>query len=1346
MLQAVEPPVLYAVVGVILLAVASLFGLVLFASREETFEDVVAKQRKAQEALLNSLQGGSGKSGKQNKKWNKLKNKKASKVKEQEENEIDSGVDDDEPSSESVSIAAPPPVIAVEEPPPPPTATKKKKKKGKKGQQQEAPVEEKLVEEPVVIEEETVTVVEEVPVEQEVEEEIIVDSTNDEVEATPELPSEDEIVEADDDALVEESEILPSEDVPQEAVPEEIEPEESIVTEIAEAAAPIPIPAPAEPVNVVVETTKPRKKKSNKSKEKGVITNTVDKLAAELEDSHLSAEEVQQVMDVLLKKQNEFEQWQKPNQKSDPMEILKKRIAEAELQFAEERQSAQAIALKNKELRLELQQERNARQSIQNEATNRLNQQAKEGEAIRKRLEEKHLSEMHSAQSQISRMQDIIDDGANHHMELQRLKEENSHLKNASMMAQQLAEDKQSLMTELSQLQQTNKSLRQEFDNMILHNQQELNNLSMVKVESETALSNRLQEVNEQLMKVEAQNRSMQQQIEVAEQCKVEMESHQMSAKPEEVEELNAKLLQIETKFNDSESLVKVLHEQLEVKTKELEETRSLLTEAQNKLTELESKVTEQESEKEVEPVNEEVANLVAKVAEKDQMILVLEQQVSTLESQNNQPSSGQHSPDMVVVTSSDLLGSEPILTSESFEEVTADKDFQDETDNKQGEIAVEVTTEVPVESAPEESLLVEAPVTEAVPKTVEALEKEIEDLKVVEKSLQETIAQLEASQTEIRSELDEKIAIINAKNDAISEKDTVIAEKMDAILKAEESLQEAERLLAESNATIVAKEDIIVEKNAEIEQKSETIREKESTIAENLMNIYDLKNTDDTTQDKTSDINKLILEKDQLITELKEKVTKLEESTGDSSADGDLAEKLKKVEEELKEKTESASQLTAKNNELREKNWKVIDALGKAESTSAEKVKAIEISICKGLKQLFPDVNIPKYDNDIDLLFKEFAENVGACTTQKSSELNSEVAKTDEINKKLMEEIAELKKTNELMQASQDEVLKSQEENVHLKNVLTETESMLSRLQTGVDAEVQKWQKKVNEKDVELEETKKGHQELKQILLKHGYEHENLTTLEANLSDGQKQLMAEKQENTRIKTELQELEQNLATSRKEKDEQAQKLQEMENAKPSVSDGELADLNAKLKKTVSERDLLIREYKSMKDNHTKLDAELKSTKDTLAAKLQSSDVLMKEIEQLKAAKPSSPDATDKDAEIKKLNIEIEELKEELREERDCVIVDIDPDNAENLHKQVETLSTELESEKQCKANLASKLEDIEKSYQEECSDDDKILDLESKLKSAEAKIKELEAAQSKKLRQDVGDNSYGTSV
>ena len=42
------------VIFIVVIAVASLFGLVIFASKEEKFEDVVAAQRKEQEVFIES--------------------------------------------------------------------------------------------------------------------------------------------------------------------------------------------------------------------------------------------------------------------------------------------------------------------------------------------------------------------------------------------------------------------------------------------------------------------------------------------------------------------------------------------------------------------------------------------------------------------------------------------------------------------------------------------------------------------------------------------------------------------------------------------------------------------------------------------------------------------------------------------------------------------------------------------------------------------------------------------------------------------------------------------------------------------------------------------------------------------------------------------------------------------------------------------------------------------------------------------------------------------------------------------------------------------------------------------
>jgi len=1253
MLSAADPPFLYAVAGVIVLAIASLFGLVLFASREETFEDVVEKQRKAQEALLHSLQGTSGKSGKQNKKWNKLKNKKAPKAKVVEEQEQDSGVDDDEISPEAVSVSTPPPVIADEEPAPAPAPSKKKKKNKKNKNQQQEVVE--IVEEVVVVEEE------------------IAVEAEPEVEAVPDIPSEEETeavvdvseeeveeIGAVEEPVVEEEEIAVEEVVEVEEEPEVVVPEPEPV--IAE---PEPVPEP-EPVKVepVVEKSKSSKKKNKSAKQKSaavLTTGSFDKLAAELKTADLQADEVQQMMDVLLEKQSELEQWQKPNQKSDPMEQMKRRIAEMEMQFAEERQSSQAVAGKLKEAKVELQEERKARLSLQNQAQNQINQTVQEAETMRKRLEEKYVSDLHDAQSHVKSLQGRLNDGESHLMELQRMKEENTQMKAASMMAHQLAEDKQSLMNELSQLQQTNRALRQEFDNFVIQHQQEMQNIQIAKVDSEGALSQRLQEMNDQLLKAEAHNRNLQ--LEIAEQQRIaeqarmtEAETLQMAAKPdtEANEELTQQVAALEEKCKEYEAQL-------------------LATKA------------EPEVEPEVEPVSSEMAELVAKVAEKDNLILQLEAKMSDMLAAVNDSSSGQQSPDLVVVTPGDLVD-------ESFEEVVPDKDYE----AAQEEVVVPVVA-AEQESAPEvaepEVVVVDVTPEESTPEITEdptaPLKAEIEKLK----------ADYEAAQT------------------TIEENAVAVAQKQAEI----DQLQE--KILSTPTETTSEPAAVDIEElSAQITQLQQTVQEKDAELA------------------RINELEAQVARIPQLEAEIAAaKAVETTPATEDGPTKDELTEQLQSVKDELQSRTDATDELKLKNNELREKNWKVIDALATAEKQLEEKKKSTDIRIIKGLKSILPDFSIPKFEDDYELLFKEFGEKVNETTTSATDHGDSE-ALTEQV-KCLTEENTELKKTNEIMNASQDEINKSQqengqlkEENAHIKNVLIETESMLCRLQTGVDAEVQKWQAKVTEKDAELDTVKKTTDDLKQVLSKHGYEHDNLTVLESSLSDGQKQLMAEKEENSKIKTELKEMEKTQTALQ-------QKIQELQEGGVSTSNPEeVTELQSKLKKTISERDLLIREYKNVKDSNTKMEAELKETKQTLETK----DTEISQMkEQINTATATTTAETvvlgEKEAVIQKLSTEIEELKEELREKNDpdLVIVDIDPDNADNLRKEVEELSTE-------KASLVSKLEDKEKSYSAEDETGNKVTDLEAQLKLAQQKILDLENSMS--TSKDGETRSAGTSV
>merc|ERR1712154_160987 len=106
-------------------------------------------------------------------------------------------------------------------------------------------------------------------------------------------------------------------------------------------------------------------------------------------------------------------------------------------------------------------------------------------------------------------------------------------------------------------------------------------------------------------------------------------------------------------------------------------------------------------------------------------------------------------------------------------------------------------------------------------------------------------------------------------------------------------------------------------------------------------------------------------------------------------------------------------------------------------------------------------------------------------------------------------------------------------------------------------------------------DKTKKSHEEITEVLSKNGYDVADITKLGSSLSNCQKQLMAEKEEVTRMKAELVEAE--------------RKLEELKNGAVKATNEEVTELNTKLKKTISERDLLIREYKNVKDNNTKVE-------------------------------------------------------------------------------------------------------------------------------------------------------------
>jgi hypothetical protein len=556
----VEPSGLYAIAGVVLLALFSVIGLIMFASKEPDFEDVVAEQRKEQQELITSLQAGSksGKSKSKNKKWKKKEKKVIP------DEDADSGVDDIDPSTESLIKVEPEPEPQA----PPPKKKNRKNKKHKEPVVIEVEPESSTIEEFVT--EEIITStdasIDQTPVDI-IHEDVIVSSEEIVEESIP-MPIEEEIVEAVDDLTVETipemSEISEISEIPEILEIPEIPEIPTIEEEPSEPAA---LPTP-EIVAASTHAKKNKKSKANKAvKPQEGSFMTLEKLQKEIESAQMDAGEVQQIIDVLLAKQNEMEQWQKPGQKNDPIEQLKRQVAELEAKLTDEKTIAVAALTKSKQYRNEALHEKSQLSAYEKQATEKINQLTRDSEATRKRSEqsqEKLNLDIQSRDSQIRRMQELIDSGSNH--EVTKLKEEIQNLKQASIRAQQLTEDNNSLMGELNQLQQNNKRTLQQYSQIeerAKYFEGQASTFQQHMEQSEQMLSARLQEVSDSLLQSEAEKHNLIQQL----------QSVQIGSDVVQVEHVTSSELP-PAEFGDQSDLQQRLHEEQAEKSELLQQVQ----------------------------------------------------------------------------------------------------------------------------------------------------------------------------------------------------------------------------------------------------------------------------------------------------------------------------------------------------------------------------------------------------------------------------------------------------------------------------------------------------------------------------------------------------------------------------------------------------------------------------------------------------------------------------------------------------------------------------------------------------------------------------------------------------
>ncbi|XP_068729611.1 ribosome-binding protein 1-like isoform X7 [Montipora capricornis] len=362
-------------------------------------------------------------------------------------------------------------------------------------------------------------------------------------------------------------------------------------------------------------SVKKPKGKSKITKDKGPIQEDVNtnRLFEMVESAQLNSSEIQAMIDVLLNKQGDDAQWKKSTAKGDSVEILKKQLQDKDAQILEERQQSQNVANKLKELRDELQQEKQKQKAQQANATNKITTQAQEIQALQARMQashENHAVELQTVQSQMRQLQEVV--ASSSMSSMQRLQEENAQLKNASMRAAQLNADKESLTAELTKLQQSYRHVKGDLAGKVEQlTQSEANcrsaeekirqltiHQNSVK-EAEAVLSKRLAEVNEELNTSQAKNSSLQNdlndmtQLLRAEEAKSSQLSEQVKglAAADSLNSLTAKLQEATSRVSELEDTLTGFENQLKAsqevqlqKDKEIQVLQEQLTLSQEQV------------------------------------------------------------------------------------------------------------------------------------------------------------------------------------------------------------------------------------------------------------------------------------------------------------------------------------------------------------------------------------------------------------------------------------------------------------------------------------------------------------------------------------------------------------------------------------------------------------------------------------------------------------------------------------------------------------------------------------------------------------------------------------------
>nr|XP_023963364.1 kinectin isoform X6 [Chrysemys picta bellii] len=594
-------------------------------------------------------------------------------------------------------------------------------------------------------------------------------------------------------------------------------------------------------------------------------------------------------------------------------------------------------------------------------------------------------------------------------------------------------------------------------------------------------------------------------------------------------EQLQGQLAQV----SNTREEFKVLKDQNKALQSEVQKLQALLSEQANKelLEQMERSITEKDEK--IKTVEELLEAGLIQVANREEELKALRAENSSLKKE---------------VQNLQIQQSEQI----SFESVV--EELQKVIREKDGKIkSVEELLEAEVLKVANKEKTVQVSITSQVKDLQNLLKGKEEQMKTVEALLEEKEKDIAKKGESLQSQQD-TITHLTRKVQELEQQNLEQRQQVSAV----SQVQDLEILLKEKEEEVKKMEAVLEERGREITNKGKQLQEarKENDLFK--VQIQELKQ-------ETRKQASLAVQSDELLQVIAGKETEI------TSLRNELGSLKNAVEQQRK-----------KNNDLREKNWKAMEALAstekllqdKANKTAKERqqyLETAEMETRELLQKLFPKVSLPS-----NLSHSEWIHGF----EKTAREYLREASGSEEV--KAMEQ--KLKEAEEMHIMLQLECEK-------YKAVLAETEGILQRLQRSVEEEESKWKIKIEESQNELRQMRSSVGSLEHEIERLKEEIKEAETLKKEREHLENELEKAEIERSTYVSEVRELKDLLTELQKKLDDSYSEAVR-QNEELNLLKTQLNDTLAKLKIDQSERQKVAGDLPKAQESLASLEREI----------------------------------------------------------------------------------------------------------------------------------------------------------